>query len=123
MAGSEGASKPVLDMGAILDKALQAERPKERPPTKTQQLREQRVKIAALRKKGYTLVDIAAMVGASKDTLRQALRTTKKTKKTMAAGRTTTSETNATTTVKTTGVEPKTAPPGRKRRFPSSEDL
>jgi lambda repressor-like predicted transcriptional regulator len=130
MAGSEGATEPVLDVGAILDKALQAETPKGRPPTKTQQLREQRVKIAALRKKGYTLVDIAAMVGASKDTLRQALRTTKKTKKKMAAhaaqpsaGRTTASETNATTTVKTTRAEPKAVPPGRKRRFPSSEDL
>jgi lambda repressor-like predicted transcriptional regulator len=81
MAGSKKATETSLDMGAILDEALKAETPKGRSLTKTQQIREQRVKIAALRKKGYTLVDIAKMVGVSKDTLRQALLTPKKTKK------------------------------------------
>jgi lambda repressor-like predicted transcriptional regulator len=130
MAGLEGATEPGLDIGAILDKALQAETPKGRPPTKTQQIREQRVKIAALRKKGYTLVDIAAMVGASKDTLRQALRTTKKTKKKMAAraaqpsaSRTTRDETTAKTAAKVVPAKPNVVPLGRKRKFPSNDDL
>jgi lambda repressor-like predicted transcriptional regulator len=126
MKGPVDATKTSLDIGAILDEALQAEKPKGRPPTKTQQIREQRVKIAALRKKGYTLVDIAAMVGVSKDTLRQALRTPKQTKRKATAHapqldsvRMSSDETK----LKTVPVDPKVVPPGRKRKFPSSEDL
>jgi DNA primase len=79
MARSKKDNEKSLDMGAILDEALKDETPKGRRLTKTQQIREQRGKIAELRKRGYTLVDIAAMVGVSKDTLRQALLVPKKT--------------------------------------------
>jgi len=81
MARSKGGTETSLDMGAILDEALKDETPQGRRLTKTQQIREQRGKIAELRKRGYTLVDIAKMVGVSKDTLRQALLAPKKTKK------------------------------------------
>lgn len=84
MAESKKATETSLDMGAILDEALQDETFKGRRLTKTQQIREQRGKIAELRKRGYTLVDIAKMLGVSKDTLRQALLAAKKTKKTAA---------------------------------------
>jgi predicted transcriptional regulator len=84
MAESRRATETSLDMGAILDEALQDETFKRRRLTKTQQIREQRGKIAELRKRGYTLVDIAKMLGVSKDTLRQALLAAKKTKKTAA---------------------------------------
>ena len=81
MAESKRATETSLDMGAILDEALQDETFKGRRLTKTQQIREQRGKIAELRKRGYTLVDIAKMLEVSKDTLRQALLAAKKTKK------------------------------------------
>ena len=81
MARSKGGTETSLDMGVILDEALQDETFKGRRLTKTQQIREQRGKIAELRKRGYTLVDIAKMLGVSKDTLRQALLAPKKTKK------------------------------------------
>jgi DNA-binding transcriptional MerR regulator len=81
MARSKEDNETSLDMGAILDEALQDNTFKGRRLTKTQQIREQRGKIAELRKKGYTLVDIAKMVGVSKDTLRQALLVPKKTKR------------------------------------------
>jgi lambda repressor-like predicted transcriptional regulator len=126
MAGSEGATEASLDIGAILDRALETAEPKGRRPTKTQQLREQRAKITALRAKGFTLVAIAEMVGASKDTLRQALRTPTKTKKKMAAHaarpRTGQGTTEAPSGDGTT-VAPKVVLPGRKRKFPSGDDL
>jgi lambda repressor-like predicted transcriptional regulator len=81
MARSKEDNETILDMGAILNEALQDETFKGRRLTKTQQIREQRGKIAELRKRGYTLVDIAKMVEVSKDTLRQALLVPKKTKK------------------------------------------
>jgi lambda repressor-like predicted transcriptional regulator len=130
MARSAGATESSRDIGAILDEALQAEMLPGRQPTKTQQIREQRVKIAALRKKGYTLVNIAEMVGVSKDTLRQALITPKKTKKGIAAQtvpsegvQTKDEETKAKTSVKAVVVVPKVVNPGRKRKYPSNEDL
>ena len=81
MARSKSGTETSLDMGVILDEALQDETFKGRRLTKAQQIREQRGKISELRKRGYTLVDIAKMLEVSKDTLRQALLTPKKTKK------------------------------------------
>jgi lambda repressor-like predicted transcriptional regulator len=75
----------VVDLEAILDRAIASEAPPPRPQTKTEQLRGLRDKIAVLRAKGFTLVQVATMLGTSKDTLRQALRGPVKGKKKKAA--------------------------------------
>ena len=126
MAGSEEPTETSLDIGAILDAALATKTPKGRRQTKTEQLREQRKKIAALRMKGFTLVEVAEMVGASKDTLRQALRKPTKTKKKTAANRakpSTGQTTNSADEPGTASGVPRVVPPVRKRKFPSSDDL
>ena len=126
MADSAEPMETSLDIGAILDAALATKTPKGRRQTKTEQLRQHREKIAALRMKGFTLVEVAEMVGASKDTLRQALRKPTKTKKKTAAnsaqpstGQTTKGADDPGTASGVTRV----VPPGRKRKFPSSDDL
>jgi hypothetical protein len=62
-----------IDLDTILDGALANPKPKGRLLTKTQQLRERREKLIALRAKGYTELELAQMTGVSKGTLRKAL--------------------------------------------------
>ena len=77
MAETESAIETDVDLDAILDSALEAPKPKGRPKTKTEMLRERRGKLIALRAKGYTESELAQMTGVSKDTLRKALKPTK----------------------------------------------
>ena len=77
MAETESAIETDVDLDAILDSALEAPKPKGRPKTKTEMLRERRGKLIALRAKGYTELELAQMTGVSKDTLRKALKPTK----------------------------------------------
>src|SRR5450631_3092979 len=80
MAETGGATEDDIDLDAILDNALAAPKPKGRPKTKTEQLRERRGKLKALQAKGYTESELAQLTGVSKDTLRKALKPTKASK-------------------------------------------
>jgi hypothetical protein len=81
---------------------------------------------AALRLKGYSLNEVAAIVGVSKDTLRKALPPPKKAKKKMAAHETSPGNgpvASEETKLKTAPGQTLMVPPGRKRKFPSGDDL
>jgi hypothetical protein len=80
MAETGDVAEAGIDLDAILDSALEAPKPKGRPKTKTEQLRERRQKLLALQAKGYTELELAQMTGVSKDTLRKALKPPKATK-------------------------------------------
>jgi lambda repressor-like predicted transcriptional regulator len=114
------------DIASRLAIAVETAPPKVRPPTKEQQLREQRTQIAALRLKGYSLTEVAAMVGVSKDTLRKALSKKRKKATPMAANAARPKDDAKPTSMVSTKASPATltvVPPGRKRKFPSNEDL
>jgi hypothetical protein len=73
MAKAGGAIQEALDFDEVLDRALEMPQPKGRPPTKTEQLRQRREKLVRLQGEGYTELELAKMLGVSKDTLRKAL--------------------------------------------------
>jgi len=73
MARAKRSAETSIDLDAVFDSALANPKPKSRMLTKTQQLRDRREKLIALRAKGYTELELAQMAGVSKDTLRKAL--------------------------------------------------